>query len=104
MEEPLKVTLSSILGALIGGFLGGASGLAFAAMASASGGPTPMGVPGAGLIVVVTLPLGIILGAASGLVAGRKLAGRYSDRASVRFLGMLLALVVAVLALGLLLR
>jgi hypothetical protein len=94
--------LVSTLGLLIGGFLGGACGIAVAVVASAHGEPTPLGAPGAGLIVVLTLPLGVILGAASGLLAGYKLVGIYSDRVSASFLCMLLVLLVVALAMGVL--
>jgi len=87
----------SIPGLLIGGFLGGACGIAIAARAPAQGGPTTLGHPGAAMIIVVTLPLGAILGAPSGLVAGYKLVGHYSDRLDARLLGTLLVMLVIAL-------
>jgi hypothetical protein len=92
--------LASILGVLVGGFLGGACGLAIAYLASKSGGPTPLGAPGAGLIVIYTLPLGLILGAALGLIVALTLSGRYAERLRFRVLGTLLLLVVTAFALG----
>jgi len=85
MKNP-KATLrvlGSILGLLVGGFVGGAIGLALGLSAARHSPPSPMGSPGAGLVVVMTLPVGALLGAAAGLVAWRKIqdgpVGRFSD-------------------------
>jgi hypothetical protein len=96
--------LGSILGLLVGGFVGGATGLALGLSAARHSQPSPMGSPGAGLFVVMTLPGGALLGAAAGLVAWRKIQDgpveRFSDTVTLRMLCTMVVLLAAALALG----